>query len=919
MYSLLGFLLLLGSVYATASSLGDTPQQSLNAYVAFMNHSVDEVASRFQQVQQYTEALRRYRTDGRSSLSLPSSGPLETHYYQKALNSNNSLTPDENQQLKIAAQALWQTLEKLDQTAKTLETYLRLKDYQRDGLKKSDELLREIQIISHQFSQQNDKFYQQIEQIHRRYQPYAQANAYLRIQKEMQQVLADERQLLQAWPYYLNEGSSSAWPVELVQQRVLASETVLATFGKGQNTLAYPASSMVPAFKEAIQSIQDVKRRAVNEYTFAAQQSAQHGNEVYLSLINYYNNDLLATYQSFVKYSTSEKPLLDYPKFCPVFELESLQQAKKNTSRTPPFSDLPLIPFTTKLSAAPADKATFQALTGYIEFINESLRQMNTMQLLVRDYQSSADYHRDPIKSQRRSALTYSHDAFKIPTADYQLLLNASQVIPQAYRRSINSQTEVLLNMLKEMDALSIELINYTQTKQYQQDGFRRSDEILDRYAYLFDTFDQKKEQLYQDVRRIHASYKVTNPTDSWHVSGQAMLETLDEDKTILFALKAYLKGERNSLPNTDNINALARKLITDEYQNLKGLTRYGRSNGLCPYSPYEDLAENSIRFGEKAQRLKSPTPNGASSYEEFYYFYNGELVYQYNKFGELAKANVLKAVNQPNLFAFRRTKPGVAQPGVAPPTVAQTPTPETKPVVTNPPPTTPTVSENKTPIAQAPNNQSLQRDTVFLERTKTDTVYIERNSQTDDLYTLKGFAANNMVLLLDVSASMNSPFKMPLLKKSIKSLLQLLRPEDQISVVIYSGKAKLALKTTSGSAVAQIAQAIDQLESDGDTDGNAGIRLAYKVANKSYIRGGNNRIILATDGEFPISEAVYELVAENAQQDVFLTVFTFNRKEINSASLKKLATMGKGSCDHITPQNADLRLILEARAKKMP
>lgn len=173
------------------------------------------------------------------------------------------------------------------------------------------------------------------------------------------------------------------------------------------------------------------------------------------------------------------------------------------------------------------------------------------------------------------------------------------------------------------------------------------------------------------------------------------------------------------------------------------------------------------------------------------------------------------------------------------------------------------------------------------------------------------------MVLLLDVSASMNSLYKLPVLKKSIKSLLNLLRPEDQISVIVYSGKARVALKPTSGAKADEIAHVIDQLQSDGDTDGNGGIQLAYKVANKQYIRAGNNRIVLATDGEFPVSDEVYQLVGESSRQDVFLTIFTFSRKEINSQSLKKLAQLGKGTYAHITPENANLQLILEAQAKK--
>ena len=117
--------------------------------------------------------------------------------------------------------------------------------------------------------------------------------------------------------------------------------------------------------------------------------------------------------------------------------------------------------------------------------------------------------------------------------------------------------------------------------------------------------------------------------------------------------------------------------MIADEYHNLSGLQRYGRSNGLCPYSPYEDLAENSLRFAKLAHKVKT-TLSGAAThpYEPFYYFYNNELVYPYNKFCELANAGLLRAINQPDVFAFRRLPPsnsGDSLPQKTAPTLPQT------------------------------------------------------------------------------------------------------------------------------------------------------------------------------------------------------------------------------------------------------
>ncbi|QDK78782.1 VWA domain-containing protein [Spirosoma sp. KCTC 42546] len=915
MHPYLCLFLICFAYFASGQALRETPQQALNQYVAFLNQSVDEVSDRFQRVQAYYTDMSAYQARGHSQLPLrlSPSGMLEDYYYKKAL-TGDAFTDAEKQRLKSGAQSLWKLVNKIDQTAKALETYDRLKDYQRDNFKKANTLITDLQALTTQFSRDKDTLYKQIQRVYRRYQPYRSSDAYLYTEKEMEQVLLSQQRLLDTLSYYLNENGKSNWPVKFIQQSIVADEKLLNEFGKGKSVIEYPASDMVGSFKAGLQTIQAVKKRGVDEYTFAAQQTARHNNEFYRSFINQYNNDLLNWYQSFVKYSAATRQLLDYPKYAPVFAFDVPSAPAPTTSQTEPFRDSKPIAFTVKPATAPASAATFAALNAYVDFINESLRQMNQMQLLVRNYQSSAAYYREPGSAKRRSNLTYSHEDYNVPLSEHQLLVINTPQIPQPYRASINGQADVLLAILKEMDALSIELITYTSTKQYEQDHLKRSDAILDRYAYLFDIFDKKKEQLYQDVRRIHESYPVKKPVTPWNVSGKAMLKLVDLNKEILFGIRAYLKGEATQVPPTDALQAEARTLITDEYQNLKGLKRYGRSNGLCPYTPYEDLAENSLRLAEMAQKVAGKSASQA--YETFYYFFNNEVAYPYNKFSELATMGVLKTINEPNVLAFQRsvssTTPLLVTEKVTPP--IKEPIAETKPIAQN----TTTVTPISSPTTTM-GKTVIRHDTVYVNQTKVDTVYIDRPGQPNVVNSLAGFAANNMVLLLDVSGSMDSPYKLPLLKKSIKSLLNIVRPEDQLSVIVYSGKAKVALKPTSGSNASEIARIIDQLQSDGDTDGNGGIRLAYKVANKNYIRAGNNRIILATDGEFPVSDEVFQLVSEASTQDVYLTIFTFGQKEVNGQNLKKLAQTGKGSYTHITKENANLQLILEAQAKRMP
>jgi secreted protein with Ig-like and vWFA domain len=181
----------------------------------------------------------------------------------------------------------------------------------------------------------------------------------------------------------------------------------------------------------------------------------------------------------------------------------------------------------------------------------------------------------------------------------------------------------------------------------------------------------------------------------------------------------------------------------------------------------------------------------------------------------------------------------------------------------------------------------------------------------------MDGYASNNLVLLLDVSGSMNSPEKLPLLKKSLTDMLAMMREEDEVSIVAYSGKAKVLLQPISFKEEKRIMKVINTLKSSGKTDANAGLKLAYQVADKNYIRGGNNRIILATDGEFPVSEESIELIRKYSNEDIFISVFNFGKGAGAARNLEQLTTIGKGNYELITPGNAELKLIWEAKSKR--
>ncbi|MDZ8055394.1 MAG: von Willebrand factor type A domain-containing protein [Aulosira sp. ZfuVER01] len=162
----------------------------------------------------------------------------------------------------------------------------------------------------------------------------------------------------------------------------------------------------------------------------------------------------------------------------------------------------------------------------------------------------------------------------------------------------------------------------------------------------------------------------------------------------------------------------------------------------------------------------------------------------------------------------------------------------------------------------------------------------------------------SNLVFLIDVSGSMDEPNKLPLVQQSLKLLVNQLRPEDRVSLVVYAGNAGLVLPATPGSQKAKIHSAIDRLKAGGSTAGGQGIELAYKIAKQSFIKSANNRVILATDGDFNVgvsSDAeLTRLIEQKREQGIFLTVLGFGTGNYKDSKMEQLADKGNGNYAYI-------------------
>jgi Ca-activated chloride channel homolog len=175
-----------------------------------------------------------------------------------------------------------------------------------------------------------------------------------------------------------------------------------------------------------------------------------------------------------------------------------------------------------------------------------------------------------------------------------------------------------------------------------------------------------------------------------------------------------------------------------------------------------------------------------------------------------------------------------------------------------------------------------------------------------------------NLTFLLDVSGSMMPANRLPLVKTAMQMLVDTLRPEDRVSIVTYAGNSGLALKPTAGDKKATINAAIEELRAGGSTNGASGIQLAYDLAGENFVKGGVNRVILATDGDFNVGitsqSGLTRLIEGKRQSGIFLSVLGVGESNLKDSTMEMLADKGNGNYSYLDSlQEARRVLIAEA------
>ena len=223
----------------------------------------------------------------------------------------------------------------------------------------------------------------------------------------------------------------------------------------------------------------------------------------------------------------------------------------------------------------------------------------------------------------------------------------------------------------------------------------------------------------------------------------------------------------------------------------------------------------------------------------------------------------------------------------------------------------------------------------VHAEKAAPFTVYTEIGASPWNPDTLlmhvgvKGYALPaaslppaNLVFLVDVSGSMQSPAKLALLKSALKLLVTRLDAKDSVSIVVYAGATGVVLEPTPGDQHGTIISALERLTAGGSTNGGAGIRLAYAMAEQAYIKGGINRVLLATDGDFNVgvvnTEQLKELVAAKRKTGIALSTLGFGTGNYNDQLMEEMADVGNGNYAYIDTLNEAQKVLVDEMSSTM-
>lgn len=733
--------------------------------------------------------------------------------------------------------------------------YIRLEDYKTD-LDKGFALIKEMQQLQIAIGKARDQIATKVANDAKA----VPVNSYQKPYQMLLKAIVHEEYLIRKLSQNFNEGTFIGYPKEEILKSYLEGDNLLKEIDATKFTVTEPA--FLKSCIEGLRLIQETKQHSLDRFNNSSTFDGQYLNTLYDNLQNYFNNDIL----DFFAHFCGQARLHYYPTTLRQSDLDS--PAKPWALEHLHYTPVSLDTLTIAKQPAPLPAEGFNELNDIAYYIDECVLSMSSLYKELRQEEYTWNNIRNGKMPYKNPVLKF--DRFMIPVSLHGMILKESNHIPAQYRKGLVDQVNDVQEIMLSIQDNLIELSTYISNGTFRTKGMEYLDPEIMKLEMLYNELDARKERLFLQTRKVYAAYP-PRKLNSWTTSGTALLKATDDSRRILrqMELRVY---ENNSSPiSTAAIHEDQRDLIINEQKYMKGIVRLGMNNGLSASNPYEYIPGYLKTLEEKINALPATDKDKDKAYGDILYMHN-IVVEQYNKYAQIALNDDEDAVADPMrpvyILLYTRQPPKYHY---------EIPRPEEK---------QPEIPKEPEPVVIPPPDISFE-----------------------------GYAFNNLVLLLDVSASMDKPDRLPLLKNSFQELVRHMRKEDEVSIVIYSGKATLHLPPVSASDTTSIMKAIASLKSEGKTNILDGVELAYKTANKNFIENGNNKIIMATDGEFNTGEPLYKLVEKNANK-IALSVFDFSQVEQPLKALQQLAGKGNGNYVKVTWGNALEVLAGEARKK---
>ena len=481
----------------------------------------------------------------------------------------------------------------------------------------------------------------------------------------------------------------------------------------------------------------------------------------------------------------------------------------------------------------------------------------------------------DPLR--RKANLKYEHTnfletlTFKIdPKSAYNRVFDVGGNVPSQHQVPLNNAIQRMKQSMDSIAQFSQEIEIYIGSRKYKkEENLKTLFKLLRNCETHFEKFRTANMNIISTLELAQKFYRNTKSTDEYLRHAAQLKSIIDPARKILYALR------KNCIADVEDARRdldLAIELISETEAETLEKTIEGKSYGgvYVRYDFVLKLATDISAYGQEytsanidQNRYRMQSPN--------YYYYNRRvlekfnrvgrgLVLQYNHFVDSSEVRLIKMSEEPHWFKVRNI-----------------------------------------------DDRSLAPDEEPTE---------EVVDSTEIVSALEGYAPNNLIFLLDVSQSMNTAEKLSLLKSSFKHLVSEMRPEDRVGIVTFSGEAKVVLQPTSSTEKQLITNALQNLKPSGKSDVESGLEKAYEVLTHHYLENGNNKIILATDGDFETIKRHRTLIERHKNEDKTLSVFYYSKEKNNSIGyrLRQFAEAGGGRYIYIQAENANEIIIEEAQ-----